>query len=186
MIKSILPLTELKLKVLTELYKYSQLNLTGISNNTNIETPNVSRVLKELESVLEIKEIGGIKLYTIKKKYSFILEIIIETYRLEISLGVKCEILDLLKANVSIFEIYIFGSYVKNTANKNSDLDLIIISDINKKEIKDKINSLNKKSNINLEPVIFSLKEFEELKKDKNSNFHQILFVHLNERIKVY
>ena len=186
MIKNILPITELKLKVLSEIYKYFQLNLTAISNNTGIETPNVLRVIKELESVIEIKEIGGIKLYTIKTKYIKFLELIIETYRLEINLGVKSEIIDIIKANINFSEMYIFGSYAKNTANKNSDLDLVIISDTDKKVIKEKINSFNKKANINIEPVIFKINEFEELKKDKNSNYHQILFVNLNERIRVF
>lgn len=66
------------------------------------------------------------------------------------------------------FIILIFGSFVKKTSTKKSDIDLCIISDNNEK-IKRLISKLNLLS-LSLEIHIFSFEEFESMLKTKENN----------------
>lgn len=175
MIKEILPLTKLKLEVLTELYIHSELNLSTIAKNINQEIPNVTRILKELDAVIEKKKMGKIILYKLIEENNNYIKPIIEQFRLEKALEIDTKIIKLIISGLNIKEMYLFGSYVKNTQNENSDIDIILISDENKAKIKEKINNISKLTNKKIEIQHFTSKEYENILKDKNSTFNAII-----------
>jgi len=60
--------------------------------------------------------------------------------------------------------VYLFGSYAKGTQNKDSDIDLAIISkDVNDR-INDRINMMNMtwKINVDIEPHPYNTNEFNK------------------------
>jgi predicted nucleotidyltransferase len=72
--------------------------------------------------------------------------------------------------NENIFSIILFGSYAREDENKNSDIDLLIITD--KKENNKKIEQNLKKIDTKISPIIFTKEEF---KKEIYKFNHQLL-----------
>ena len=184
MIKDILPITGLKLEVMTQLYIFGEINLATISKNINLESSNTSRILKELKSIIEKKSMGKINMYKLVEEDKEYFEIIIERYRLEKCLGVDIKIIGLLKNSINIKAMYLFGSYVKGTQKKISDIDILIISDEKKDILKNKVNKISKLVHKTLEIQHFNSKEYEMILNDKNSIFNSIL-KDKYERIKI-
>ncbi len=75
---------------------------------------------------------------------------------------------DIISLNYPFFIVLVFGSYVKQTWTKNSDIDLCIISDdeAKTKELISKFKLLS----ISLDIQAFSTKEFESMIKTKEAN----------------
>ncbi len=70
-----------------------------------------------------------------------------------------------IESNSSIWGVILFGSYSKGTEAKNSDVDIICISN-NKEETERFVKSLRHKYNIEFSPVLLPLHEFPNIKKD--------------------
>ena len=58
----------------------------------------------------------------------------------------------------------VFGSFAKGTETKNSDVDILIVK--NKNNIQNTVQAFKTKYNINLQPVIVKLSDFDNIKKD--------------------
>lgn len=61
--------------------------------------------------------------------------------------------------------ILVFGSYSKGTETRNSDIDLMIVSD-NKAEMTKSIRGLKYKYGLNISPVFISASEFPKIKQE--------------------
>ncbi len=70
-----------------------------------------------------------------------------------------------IRDNQDIWGIILFGSYSKRTETKQSDVDIICISD-KKNETEHFVKSLKYKYNINFAPIVLSLRDFPDIKKD--------------------
>jgi predicted nucleotidyltransferase len=58
----------------------------------------------------------------------------------------------------------IFGSYAKGTQTKNSDIDLLCVT--NKKDIQKIAKIFRTKYNLNIQPAIVKILDFRNIKKD--------------------
>ncbi len=67
--------------------------------------------------------------------------------------------------NHFIWMVILFGSYSKGTESKQSDVDIICVSN-KKKEIEHFVKSLKYKYNLEFAPVVLPLDEFPNIKKD--------------------
>ena len=67
--------------------------------------------------------------------------------------------------NPYIWMVVLFGSYSKDTETKQSDVDVICVSD-KKKETEHFIKSLRYRYNLEFAPVVLPLYEFPNIKKD--------------------
>ena len=70
-----------------------------------------------------------------------------------------------IKDNPLIWMVVLFGSYSKGTESKHSDVDIICISN-KKKETEHFVKSLRYRYNLEFVPVVLSLHEFPNIKKD--------------------
>lgn len=68
-----------------------------------------------------------------------------------------------LKQNLPVREIYLFGSFAKDEIHEGSDIDLLIIGDF-KERFFDRIGKILDLTNLPVEPLVYSVKEFEELR----------------------
>lgn len=89
---------------------------------------------------------------------------------------------DIIIKEINPEKIYLFGSYAHNTADDESDVDLLIIVNetLTKERRRNKIAQLSIKTAVSdlLFPKdfkIYSSEEFEELKDKKHSFLHNIL-----------
>ena len=72
--------------------------------------------------------------------------------------------------------IILFGSFAKNDFNEGSDIDILVVANF-KENFLDRIGTLLKlnKFNIPIEPVGYTVEEFKEMKKRKNSFILEVL-----------
>jgi len=75
--------------------------------------------------------------------------------------------------NPHIWMIVLFGSYSKGTESKQSDVDVICISD-NKTETEHFIKSLRYKHNVEFAPVVLPLHEFPKIRNDNPELWHDL------------
>ena len=66
----------------------------------------------------------------------------------------KKYILILRSEGISIDRAYLYGSYLSNTATDDSDIDVMIVTEINDDYLTGKIWSLTKKVNSRIEPYL--------------------------------
>ena len=184
MISKILPITENKLKILTELFINEELNLATISKNIGMAPSNITGILVDLEPVLDVKAMGRIKLYSINCDYISFLKTIIERYRLENNLGINLGFVEMIKKMPELDGLFVFGSYAKGKNNKDSDLDLIIITE-NKNKIKDDIRKIKKLSSISIEIIYMDKEKYRDILDSGFGRFYNIL-TDFKQRIEVF
>ncbi len=63
--------------------------------------------------------------------------------------------------------VYLYGSFAKNEIHEGSDIDLIIIGDF-KERLFDRIGRVLDLTDLPIEPIVYTTKEFEELTKSEN------------------
>lgn len=119
--------------------------------NAPFDYREVQKMLKKIRTEkkltqAEVASILGISLRSYKsyendeikkntKKYQYFLEKLMEINPIDEDHGVR-NIDDIRKISASIFDLYniefcyLFGSYAKNRAQENSDIDLLICSDV--------------------------------------------------------
>lgn len=74
----------------------------------------------------------------------------------------KREIVEILKKyifilrseGITIYKAYLYGSYLSNTANEDSDIDIMIVTENEDDYLSGKIWSLTKKVNSKIEPYL--------------------------------
>lgn len=73
-------------------------------------------------------------------------------------------------------KIYVFGSYARGDVYEGSDLDLVIIKDTNKR-FQDRISDVLELNDyeIAVEPLVYTPKEFEEMRERGNALIHTVL-----------
>lgn len=83
---------------------------------------------------------------------------------------VKREIVEILKKYVSILrsegitidKAYLYGSYLSNTANDESDIDIMIVTETEDDYLTGKIWSLTRKVNSKIEPYLVGKMRFND------------------------
>lgn len=142
-----------------EMEKERIINVLKIGNSKqcklNLESAKTRHLLQELD--IKKKE----EFYNKNQKFKSILESLIskltEKYLSE------------------ILSIVLFGSYTKNIANKQSDIDLMfIVNDLKDKNLRENIEresaSVYYQYNIKVSPLITDIKEFKKMLKEKELN----------------
>lgn len=165
--RNIVHMNENTFKVLYYIYNSKDKPyLREIVNKTKVPYSSVQDIIKKYSNNLEIKKVGKNNYYLLKNNLQTnLLKLIIEIEKSHQLLNqyplFEKFILELKKLKIPIL---IFGSYAKNTENKNSDLDILTIS--NKKiNLPDYLIPI-KLHNINISNIKKFQKEilFEEIK----------------------
>ncbi len=79
-----------------------------------------------------------------------------------------------LKKNLSVKEVYLYGSFAKGEIHEGSDIDLLIIGDFSERFF-DRIGRILDITDLPVEPIVYTVEEFEELKKSQNPFIMEIL-----------
>jgi len=79
-----------------------------------------------------------------------------------------------LKKNLSVKEVYLYGSFAKGEIHEGSDIDLLIIGDFSERFF-DRIGKILDLTDLPVEPIVYTVEEFEELKKSQNPFIMEIL-----------
>lgn len=72
-----------------------------------------------------------------------------------------------LKSSLSIKEVYLYGSFAKGEIHEGSDIDLFIVGEIEGR-IFERIDKVLKLTDLPVEPLVYTSKEFRKMKEEKN------------------
>lgn len=144
--------------------KTNKLYYSQIKDITKMSHSSLQNILKKLveKNILAKEKTKSNVFYKIKNKKIFSIkfsEIAINKFE-DLNVNVRIPLKNLIKKMpITTFTIILFGSTVEKKERKNSDIDIVIIKNSNKKieKIKDEINSI---SNHPLNIFEFSVKEF--------------------------
>lgn len=78
-----------------------------------------------------------------------------------------------LKETLPVREIYLFGSFARGEIHEGSDIDLLIIGDF-KERLFDRIGMVLDLTDLPVEPLVYSVEEFEGLKASESSFIKEI------------
>jgi predicted nucleotidyltransferase len=81
---------------------------------------------------------------------------------------------DTLKKTLPVREVYLYGSFAKGEVHEGSDLDLLIIGDFNERFF-ERIGKILDLTDLPIEPLVYRVEEFEELKKSENPFIREAL-----------
>ena len=137
----------------------------------------IALTLEELEKkgILKARKQGNIKYYKLNLEYSEIRDILIVAECLQ-----KIEFLTRNRAIAHIVNederiVGIFGSYAKGAQKEDSDIDMFIIG----KKIPEDYEKKGKKLDLDLNIKYFSEKEWQQLVKNKNNLWKEIISSHV-------
>jgi len=91
------------------------------------------------------------------------------------TIGIENQLRDALSGIGGIKKAFIFGSFANGTQDALSDIDIMVVGDINEDALIEKISKLESKFEREINYHIYSEKEFEERKKEKDSFISKIL-----------
>jgi predicted nucleotidyltransferase len=97
------------------------------------------------------------------------------TVLLRTTVGVEAELARLLAGVPAIEAATIFGSWAAGDAGPSSDLDLLVVGDVNVKALRAKLRGLGKQIGIEIDATIVEPSEFESLARTRNPFLQTIL-----------
>ncbi len=81
-----------------------------------------------------------------------------------------------------IDQVILFGSYARDEANEESDIDLLVVGDVTLNEVIDVTYPLSLKYGIYISPIVMSREHFEMLKAEETGFIKSVL----SEGVTVY
>lgn len=79
-----------------------------------------------------------------------------------------------LKKLLPVREVYLYGSFAKDEIHEGSDIDLLIIGDF-KERFFDRIGKVLDLTDLPIEPLVYTVEEFEELINSGNPFITEVL-----------
>jgi predicted nucleotidyltransferase len=166
------------IEVLTEIYLNPGIHVREISRRTGLGIPSVKNQLNKLlkENLVSKKFEGRNLKFFLNMKNSYTIPYLyqIEYLRLKkLPRTVKDMVFDFLSTlEKKPVMTLIFGSFAKGSYAKTSDLDLLLVlNEIEEKELESKSKLVSGRYSLNLEPVYISWKEFREKFFDEKDSF---------------
>jgi predicted nucleotidyltransferase len=71
-------------------------------------------------------------------------------------------------------EVYLYGSFARGEVHEGSDIDLLVIGDF-KDRFFDRIGKVLELTDLPVEPLVYTVEEFEEFKESQNPFIIEIL-----------
>lgn len=156
------------------LHENESLYLNEIARKLGIDKRNLAKKIKEFseEGLIVGEQKGNEIYYSLNKRYPFFKEykkIILKTYGIEKHLG------ELLRQLKGIKEAYIIGSYAQNNMDTHSDIDVLVVGDINTVEVQKKVAEVQIKVSREINLTVISPVELKR-KLDKRDPFLDNVF----------
>jgi len=126
----------------------------------------------EKEGLFSSSRQGNLLYYFLNKEYTLYNEIKAIVFK---TVGIQGALSKALLDVKGIEVAFIYGSYAKNSSNAKSDIDLFIFGNPNENILVEKINTLEKELNREINYSIYSMAYFEKKKKEKDPFIEDVL-----------
>jgi predicted nucleotidyltransferase len=171
---------EVRSKITQKILGYYLLNpkkehyINELAGVLEVDPGNLFRQLKQLEAdgVLVSDSRGREKYYRLNDHYPLLKEL---KKTFEFKYGIEKLIKDQLIKMKGLDGAYIFGSYAKNSLNRESDIDLLLIGSHSSLEALRKILPIQKSMGREINVVDMSKQEFRSRKKKKDEFLSNVL-----------
>lgn len=158
-----------------------EMTIKKIRERVDYSYERINSALKSLteKKIVVEKQSGKTLVYSIDLNNSYVESIGFISYMLgrKIELikknKVLCNAIKEIENNPYVWGIILFGSYSKGAETKQSDVDLICISN-KKTETESFVKSLKYKYNMEFAPIVMPLHEFPNIKKDNPELWHDL------------
>ncbi|MBU4512715.1 nucleotidyltransferase domain-containing protein, partial [Patescibacteria group bacterium] len=146
----------------------ARLYVNEIARKLSLDRGNLIKKLREAEKegIFNSEFRGNQKYYSLNKKYPLYKEI--QQLFLKTQ-GIERELKDGLSKIKDIKEAYLFGSYVKNKMDANSDIDILIVGEDDTMTTKKILNQIQKDFGREINAVEMTEKEFNKRRKNKDT-----------------
>ncbi len=163
------------------LHETEELYLNEMVKKFGFDKRNAYKIIKKLlkEGIFVAEKKGKETYYSLNKKYPLFQEvkkIVLKTY------GIESQLKNSLKKVSGIDEAYIIGSYAKNQMAVTSDIDVLVIGNVDTIELNREIAKLQK--NINREINLINITK-KELRKKMAAKEPFLQEVFKNKKIKI-
>ena len=91
------------------------------------------------------------------------------------TIGIEIQLKEALIEIEGLIEAFIYGSFASGTQDSLSDIDILIVGDIEEDDLVEKISKLEERFEREINYQIYSSREFKEKSEDKNSFISKIL-----------
>lgn len=170
---------ETKIKIIDVLDKNKKgIHLRELSRLTKTNINNLSRNLKILEKENVIKKEKDGNMIKISLKNNPLTVAYLKKTHTENFISLPKKIIYAIEEFIDELEekpliILIFGSYAKQSANKNSDIDILLIYQkiIEAKHIENTVRRVNMRNNTKISPVYVEYADFKKNFLDKTHDF---------------
>jgi predicted nucleotidyltransferase len=137
-------------------------------NLFNVSVGSLHRELKRLENsgILRTEQEGNLIFYKLNKNHSLFKEIKNIVFK---TIGIQGALKEILKKINGVKVAFIYGSFAQSKEISESDIDLMIIGDIDEDGFITKIDNLEKRLQREINYIIYSKNEFLRKKKKKDS-----------------
>lgn len=181
MIERMFPLTKNKMMILKEIYEAGETHLLDISSKLGLHPYSVQKTLSAVYPLLEREKSGKTIVLKIDMKIreSGELLYLIEDYKVG-SCGKKAKtiitnIQTFFSKNENILACCLFGSYAREAATEESDIDLLFIAKRGENEILRACRDISSVVGKKISPIILTEKEFFISLKSKEPTMETIL-----------
>ncbi|MBA3066207.1 nucleotidyltransferase domain-containing protein [bacterium] len=156
------------------LHSGEELYINEITVKFKLDKRNLVKKLKEYEKegLFKSKKMGNQIYYSLNRKYPLYNEykkIVLKT------IGIENNLSEILKRVKGIKKAYIFGSYASDKMDLSSDIDLLVIGDIDTIELHKILLNLQKSIDREINPVNMTENEFKKRKTKKDSFIRNVL-----------
>jgi predicted nucleotidyltransferase len=153
------------------LAKGERIHLKGLSRELKISPQTAQFYLRlyEQDQILEKEKIGNMALYKLATNFKTM-----ELKRLYFLLIIEKYINSFVKENPEITSLLLYGSHADGTYDKNSDIDLLIISQ-NKNLNLGKLKSMEINLGKEVKTEVFSLGALRQLANKQNNFYNSVI-----------
>lgn len=123
------------------------------------------------EGILQDERKGNLRFFKLNKNYALYEEI---KKIISKTIGVEARLKEIVNSVPGIDYAFIFGSIAKNSESSNSDIDLMLIGDINQDVLIEKISKLESELNREINYHTYSRQEAIKKLQDKENFFTNI------------
>lgn len=160
---------------------HQHLYVNELSRKLSLDKRNLVKKLRELEKegILQSEKRGNLKLYSLNRTYSLYKEykkIILAT------IGFEEKLKRTIQEVQGIKEVYIYGSYAKDTMDVHSDIDVLAVGNHNIVALQKRLGRLQKETDREIN--IINMDEDEFKKRIKSRDFF-ILGILRKKHIKI-
>ena len=124
------------------------------------------------DNLFDTQRVGNLLYYSLNTKHPFYRELKAIVSK---TVGIEGSLRNALSSIKAIKFAFIYGSFAAKSEKSTSDLDLMIIGDPDTSKLNEKITVLEKKLKRNINPTIYSLKEYRARKRSKSGFIMDLL-----------